>query len=158
CLVEQELKAQLNLGYCRALEIAWLRRAAVASVPIWLAAHSSLLPRGLVWLAFLAQGLCLVLGATHGLLEQRWSGRAARLEPRSIAIQTTWTRWDDVRAALWCGLAIVSLVPWAYAGLDRTLPVPLRSTLDAVAWAVLLLLAGAETAATMRDSRSATRS
>jgi hypothetical protein len=149
--LQQELTAQLNLGYCRALEVAWLRRAAVASLPLWLAAHSSLLPRVLVWLDVLAQGLCLALATAHGLLEQRCSDRAAHLEPTSIAIRTAWTRWDEVRTALWYGLAIVCVVPWAYAVLDRLLPLPLRSTIDAVACAILLLLAGAETAAIAHD-------
>jgi len=148
-LVEEELAAQLNLSYCRALEIVWLQRAAAASLPIWAAARWPLLPWLVTWLAFLAQGICLVMATAHGLLERRWSHRAALLEP-APAIATRWTPWDEVRAALWYGLAIVCVVPWTYVGLERALPLSLRSTLEAAAWAVLLLVAAAEIAASAR--------
>lgn len=151
-VVERGLVAQANLSYCRALEIAWLRRVVTASGPIWVGAHWSGFPRVLLWLAFLVQGLCLVMAAAHGLLERRWSHRAAQIEAPTM-IETPWTRWDEVRSALWYGLATVSIVPWIYAGLDRALPVPLRSTLEALAWAVLVLLAAAETAAARSHER-----
>jgi hypothetical protein len=80
-------------------------------------------------------------------LEYQWRSRAARIEAgASLAVvHTLWSSWDEVRAALWSGLALVSLVPWVYVALGRPFPRPLLSASIAVAVAVFLLLVVAET-------------
>jgi len=63
--------------------------------------------------------------------------------------------WDDLRVALWHGLAAVSLVPWVYIAFHRRVAADLLPPLSAAAWVVLLLLAAAETIASRsrRDGR-----
>lgn len=150
--LEQGLSAQIEVQYCRVLELAWLRWLAVASLPVWLELHYRLLPGFVSWLAFLLQGGCLAMAAVHGALERRWAGRAARLQLPSpgVTIETVWTPWDELRAALWYGLAVVSSVPWTYAGLGRPLPAILLPHLTAVAWTIVLLLGTAEVLAAVR--------
>ena len=116
--------------------------------------HSHLLPGLLAWWAFLAQGGCLALAAGYAALEYRWTRRATQLEAGSAGavIHTVWTVWDELRSAVWYGLALVSLVPWAYVGFERPLPASLLSGLTATAWTVLLLLAVAETLARLRPA------
>jgi hypothetical protein len=129
------------------MRLAWLRAASVAAVPAWLNVHWSLLPDLLAWLAVLIQGGCVVMLTCYAALEYRWSRRAAPLEPSSFVVHAVWTDWHEVRSALWYGLALVSLVPWAYVAVARAVPVPLLSSLTATVWTVLLLLGAAESVA-----------
>jgi hypothetical protein len=154
---EQKLIAALGLLDSRVRELAWLRALAIVSLPGWAAACWHPMPGLLQWLGFLGQGFCLAMVAAHAALERRWFRRLARLETGSggVSLHAVGTRWDDVRSALWYGLAVVSVVPWAYAGLGRPIPVPLAPTLCAAGWVVLLLVAMAETVAARARSRAA---
>jgi hypothetical protein len=149
---EQKLVAALSLYESHALELAWLRALAIASLPAWSAVCWRSMPGFLTWLAFLGQGFCLAMVTAHAWRERRWRRRVARLEPVSsdLSMQAVRTAWDEVRTALWYGLSVVSVVPWAYAGLGRAVPAPLVPTLCAAGWVVLLLVAAAETLA-VRD-------
>ena len=155
--VEQELVAGLQLQYLRGVRLAWLRWLAAASIPVWLEVHWQFLPGLIAWLAFLVQGGCLAMAACYAALEYRWSRRAALFEPGSsgVVVHTVWREWDEVRSALWYGVALVSLVPWIYVGLVRPLPSSLLAALTATVWTVLLLLAGAESVASLWPFRGA---
>jgi hypothetical protein len=61
-----------------------------------------------------------------------------------VAVPSRVSSWDDLRSALWSGMALVSLVPWAYVAFGRPVPPPILSGALAVAGAVLLLLVAAE--------------
>ena len=152
-MIERELQAQLNVQYLRGLKLASLRWVAVASLPIWLDAHWQILPSMVLWLVVVAEGFCLAMAAGYGTLEHRWSRRAAEVEPdgATVFIHTVWTAWDEVRTALWYGLALVSLAPWTCAVFDRSLAGSSLSSLSATAWTMLLLLAAAETLAHPRQ-------
>jgi hypothetical protein len=145
---ERELLAGLSLLYFRDLKLASLRWSAAASFPLWLEAESGRLPGSLVWLALLAQAFCLVLAAGYAAVERRWTRRADRLEPNpaAAAIHAAWTDWDELRAALWYGMAIVSLILWTYVGLGRRMPATLLSALTAAGATLFLLVVVAETA------------
>lgn len=148
-VAEQKLIAGLSLHDSRVRELAWLRAVAIASLPAWTAACWPSTPGLLRWIGFLAQAFCLTMVAAYAAIERRWSHRLAVLETvrSSVAVHAMATRWDDVRTALWYGLAVASAVPWAYAGLGRSIPGPLAPTLCAAAWVVVLLVALAETLA-----------
>jgi hypothetical protein len=146
--VERELVAGLQLEHLRTARLLWLRWLAASSVPAWLEIHGRL-GHGLVaGLAFLIQGGCLVMAVCYTALETRCGRRAAQIEIGSSSshwmVHSTWTEWDEVRSALWYGVALVSVVPWLYVGLARPVPSSLLSALTATVWTVLLLLATAE--------------
>jgi hypothetical protein len=145
---------QLQVQYLRGLRLASQRWLAVASLPVWLQVHFHLLPGLLAWWAFLAQGGCLTLAAGYAASEYRWTRRAMQLEAGSagVVIHTVWTMWDELRSAVWYGLGLVSLVPWAYVGFERPMPASLLSGLTATVWTVLLLLAVTETLARLRPA------
>jgi hypothetical protein len=153
--IDRALTAELQAQYLRGLRLASQRWLAAASLPVWIEVHTHLLPGLLAWFAFLAQGGCLALAAGYAALEYRWASRATQLEPGSskVVVHIVWTAWDELRSALWYGLALVSLVPWAYVGLERPLPASLLSALTATAWTVLLLLGVTETLARLRPGR-----
>jgi hypothetical protein len=152
---EQKLIAWLSLHDSRVRELAWLRAVAIASLPAWTAACWPSTPGFLRRIGFLAQAFCLTMVAAHATTERRWSHRLAMLDPVrvGVAVHAIATPWDEVRTALWYGLAVASAVPWGYAGLGRSIPGPLAPTLFAVGWVVVLLVALAETLAARARSQ-----
>jgi hypothetical protein len=156
-VIEQDLRAQLTVWYLRERKLAHLRWLAAASLPLWLEIHRGVLTGFLAWGAVLAQGYCLAMSVAYAALEAQWERRAALVDTASaaVAIHRVWTIWDDLRMALWHGLAAVSLVPWVYVAFHRRVGADLLSPLSAAAWVVLLLLAVVETIASRyrRDGR-----
>jgi hypothetical protein len=147
---EKELLANLSLLHFRSLKMASLRWAAALAFPIWLEAEAVGLPGVLVWPLLLAQASSLALAGGFAALEFRWRRRARQLEtgpPPAAAIHAVWSDWDELRAALWYGMAVVSLILWAYVGFGRRMPAPLLSALSASAAALFLLVVVAETLA-----------
>jgi len=142
-----ELHARFAEQHFRGLKAAGRRWLAVASAPVWIQAGWGLLPDLVGFWAILIQGGCLVLTVVFAALEHRWSARAARMEafPSPAVVHTLWSSWDEVRSALWSGLALVSLVPWVYVAVGRPYPRPLLSASIAVAVTVFVLLVAAET-------------
>lgn len=141
------LLAELNEQHFRELRAATLRWLAAASLPVWLHAQFDLLPELLAFWAVLAQGLCLLLFLISGGFETLWRRRCARLEggEPSAVVHTLWGPWQELRAALWQGLALVSLVPLGYVALGRPFPGGLLPAAVAAGVAVLLLVVAAET-------------
>jgi hypothetical protein len=141
------LVAELNEQHFRALRVAWLRWAAAASFPVWLQAEFDVLPDLLAFWALLAQGLCLLMFLVSAGLESLWRRRRVSLEggdPKAV-VETLWGPWQELRAALWQGLALVSLVPFVYVALGRPFPSGLLPAAVATGVAVLLLAVVAET-------------
>ena len=157
---ERELLAQLNLGHFRDLRLASLRWLGAASLPMWAQVHTRALPGLVAWLAFLAQGYCLVAAGVQAALEYRSARRAGPLgaDVSGVVVHAAWSDWDELRSALWWSLSAVSLVPWLYVGLGRPLPAPLLPPLTASAVAVLFLVVAAEAVAGLRLVRAARRS
>jgi hypothetical protein len=133
--------------HLRAARLAYLRAFAVVSLPIWLDAHLHLLPDLLSFLLAVAGAIPLAMTVAHGVLEDRWLRRGAEVAGEAPSLHLPWTAWDDVRAGLWEGLALVSLWPLFHAAAGTPLPAALLQPLTAAAWTVLLLLAAAETLA-----------
>jgi hypothetical protein len=152
---ERELLAGLSLLHFRDLKLASLRWSAAASFPVWLEAESGRLPGSLVWLALLAQVFFVALAAGYAGVELRWTRRANQLEPNPTAgaIHAVWSDWDELRTALWYGMAIVSLILWTYIGLGRSMPATLLAALTAAGATLFLLVVVAETAAMRRAAR-----
>jgi hypothetical protein len=106
-------------------------------------------PALLAWLALLAQGSAMVMAATYVMLAARSSRRAAALRPASEPpdVVERAVEWDDLRSALWAGLAAVAVVPWTYEVLGRPWPPALFGELAAFAASLFLLVVVLETAA-----------
>jgi hypothetical protein len=148
--VEAEaLLARLHARHFRALEQAHLRWTCLASVPVWLQTSWRGLPGALAWLAVLAQAFAFAMAVGYAFLAARWARRAAALAPApaQVAIHTPRSEWDELRSALWTGLAAASLVPCSYVAFDRAWPPALLSALTVFVVAVLVLLVLVETAA-----------
>jgi predicted methyltransferase len=142
---QRALAARLNLQEVRGWRLRSLQWAVGASLPFWLQQWCPVLPGPLLWLAGLVEPTALVLGAGSAVLEHRWA-RVARMQPadHGIAIHVRWTARDDVRSALWYGLAVAAALPWmAWAG-RRLLPLPVLSPVTLVALAVGGLFAASE--------------
>jgi hypothetical protein len=151
--MELELRAQLNGHHFRGLKLQSLRWLAASSLPAWLqVCHPGALPAFLTWMAVLAEGYCLAMSAAYAALEYHWARRGADFAAgrSGVVVHAVWTVWDEVRTALWYGMAAVSLVPWIYAAVDRPVSASLQAALFATAWTVLLLLAATETLAARR--------
>jgi hypothetical protein len=150
---QQELLAQLNWRHFRRLKAAGLRFLVAASAPVWLQAWSGALPDLLAFWALLAQGAGLILTLFYAGLEHQWRRRAARLEgavgPR---IHDVWGDLDELRAGLWAGLGLVSMVPWCYVASGRPLPAALFAAALGTFVATLLLLLAAGSAPRPRSS------
>jgi hypothetical protein len=146
-LIASEIQARFGEHHFRALKSASRRGMAVASVPLWVQAGWGALPDLIAFWALLLQGACLVLTLAFAALERRWGARAAGFEgaPSPAVVHTRASSWDDVRAALWSGLALVCLVPGIYVATGRPFPKPLLSASMAAAVAVFVLVVVAET-------------
>jgi hypothetical protein len=146
---DRSVTAQLALWWLRGRRLASLRWFTLLTLPLWLD-QGRRLPDLVSWTLAAAAALPLVLSIGYGVLEER-SLRAERPAPDS-AVHLIWTRWDEVRDALWQGLAAASSWPWiaALAGAGPSWRPPLA--LAGVAWAVLFLLAAAETLARARPA------
>jgi hypothetical protein len=143
----EALHARLGEQHFRGLKARSRRWLAVASVPVWLQAGWGVLPDLVSFWAVLIQGGCLVLTVAFAALEHRWRQRAAEqvAGPPPAVLHVLLSSWDDVRAALWSGLALVSLVPGVYVAVHRPFPRPVLSAAIAAAVAVFVLLVVAET-------------
>jgi hypothetical protein len=149
----QELLAQLNWRHFRRLKGAGLRFLVAASAPVWLQAWSGVLPDLLAFWALLAQGAAMILTLFYAGLERQWRHRAVLLEGAVGArLHDVWGGLDELRAGLWSGLSLVSLVPWCYLALGRPVPPPLFAAALGTFVATLLLLVAAESAPRPRSS------
>lgn len=150
---EADLKgrAELNLQYFRGLKLAWLLWLSVASLPLWIQCLSGPWPLPLRWLTVLGEWLCFGMAFGYAALEYRFSRRAAEMESGAgMEIHAIWSVWDDVRTALWYGLALVCVFPWLHVAFDREFSPTLFSPLLASAVTILVLLVLAETISRVR--------
>ena len=141
----EALRARFGEQHFRGLKAASRRWLALVSAPVWLQAAWGILPELVAFWAVLIQGGCLVLTLVFAALEHQWRQRARNAGPSPAVVHILWSSWDDVRAALWSGLALVSLVPGVYVALHRPFPRPVLSASIAAAVAVFVLLVAAET-------------
>jgi hypothetical protein len=143
----RELQARFGEGRSQGLKAASRRWLAVSSLPAWVQAAWGVLPDIVAFWGVLIQGAFLVSTVVFAVLEHRWRERGLGIDAGSSPMEVPgrWSSWDDLRSALWSGLALISLVPWAYVAFGRPVPRPILSGALAVAGAVLLLLVAAET-------------
>lgn len=144
------LLAELNVAHVRRRQHVHVRWACIASLPLWVQAFGLRLPGSVAWVAVLGQGYATVMAGAYVLLAAHWSRRAAMLPAAAAsaaAIHARRAEWQDVRSALWSGLATASTVPWIYAALGRSWSVPLRAGVTALAVSLFVLLVLLETAA-----------
>lgn len=126
--------------------MAALRWAVAASSLLWLHAHWPVVPGVLQWLACVVEGAALAMAVVYAVLEHRWARLAARLRPDSpgVVLHLPWTTGDDVRSALWYGLAALSALPWMAVAGGRALPRPVLSLSTLAAFIIGGLVALAE--------------
>jgi len=148
------LFAGLHLQYCRARATESLQWAAVASLPVWLEVSWGRLPEVLARLGLVIECACLARAVTFAILAARWQRRTLQLkdDSASVAFRLVWTSWDELRAALWFGLGLVSLAPALYLVFNRPLPPPLLTGLAASALTILVLLGGVSALSALRPS------
>jgi len=138
------LFAWLHLQYCRGRAIESLTWAAAASLPVWLQVSWGRLPEILPRLGLAIEGVCLARAIVFAMLAARWQRRTLQLVDGSASVVFMQVRrsWDEVRAALWLGLGLASLVPSFYLGFNRPMPPPLLTGLAVSALSILVLLCG----------------
>ena len=144
----EELLARVSLVHHRGLRLASLRRLAAIAVPVWIQAHTRVLPDLLAWLVALLFGFFLAETVLYAVLEHVWARRGERLRDGGsrAVIHELWTVRDQLRSALWYGVGIVSLLPWAVVALGHALPPPLYP----LTWLALALAALAVTSGPSR--------
>lgn len=140
----EALRARLSELHSRGLRLGAIRHLAVMAIPIWIQAHTSLLPGLLSWSACLLFAFAGAETALYAGLEEYWARRGARRTDISPAasIHASWSRRDEVCSGLGYGLGFVSIVPWGAVLLGVPLPADILQPLTWLALALVVTWGG----------------
>jgi hypothetical protein len=118
----EKLRVRLGLVHARSLRLAALWRLALAAIPVWVQAHTGILPGLLSWFACLFLGFAWAVAAIYATLEHYWTRRSARVDADAQPIHVLWSRRDEVCSGVAYGLGVLSLVPWSAVALGGRIP------------------------------------
>lgn len=138
------LRARLGVFHYRGMRLSAVRLLSLTAIPVWIQAHTRLLPGVLSWLACLLFGFAGAETALYAGLEEFWARRAGQRTYTSpgVSLHVLWSRRDEVCSGLGYGLGVVSIIPWGAVLSGASLPAEMLDSLTGLAVALAAIWGG----------------